>query len=411
MMIRAYLDWSQNASAQDRAEAAAMLAEVYLHAELSVEDRRDAEAALTMVLEDVSPLVRRALAVALGASDGAPRHVIAALARDQAEIAAVVLANSPMLTEAELVDHAAFGMATAQLALAGRPHVPPQVASALAETCDAAVAVVMLENTGAEVPLDSLHRLVERHGEDGTFREAVLSRGDLSPELQMALAEAAARHLSAFAQGRGWLPENRAVRVRREATESAAISVAQVAAASDMQALAIRLRVSGHMTPQLLMRAVLSGEIRLFTAALADLAEVDPARAQGFVMGRSMMGFGALYHKAGLPKALEPAFAAAVAAWQELSRGMNVTEGRLSRIMIDMVLSGIALIEGPEVDRLRALLLTYQAQAAREDARARVADIMAESAVVAMSPERETPTDDFALRLEDALAAEFQQAA
>ncbi|MGL4241040.1 MAG: DUF2336 domain-containing protein, partial [Beijerinckiaceae bacterium] len=175
----------------------------------------------------------------------------------------------------------------------------------------------------------------------------------------------------------------------------------------EMRQLALRLRSSGQLTPQLLMRAVLSGEIRLFIAALADLAEVEPARAQGFVLGRSMMGFGALYRKAGLPKALEPAFAAAVAAWQELSRHVDITEGRLSRLMIEMVVSAVALIEGPEIDQLRAVLGGYQAEAAREDARLRVQGILA-----APKPEPAiAAADDLDVRLQDALALEFQQAA
>ncbi len=409
MMIRAYLDWSLNATAQERAEAAAMLAELYLTGELSAEDKRDAEAALTMALEDASPVVRRALAVVVGGADLAPRHIIAFLAQDQADIAAIVLANSPVLGDAELIDRIAFGPAVLQLAIASRPHVSPVVAAALADVCEAPAAVALLDNGGAEVPHASLHRMVERLGEDGAFREALLAHGGLTPELTMAVAAAAARHLTGFALGCGWLPEARAVKARRDATECAAITVAQSAADADVEELAQRLRRDGHMTAQLLMRAVLSGEIRLFAAALADLAEVEPARARGFVLGRSMMGFGALYRKAGLPLAMEPAFAAGVAAWQELSRGMRAAEGKLSRVMIETVLSAVALIEGPEIERLRALLLTYQAEAAREDARARIAGILAETPPAAIT--HDEPTLDIAASLEDALALEFRDAA
>jgi uncharacterized protein (DUF2336 family) len=409
MMIRAYLDWSQNATAQERAEAVAMLADVYLHAELSSDDRRDAEAALTMTLEDASPLVRRALADALGGADRAPRHVISALAADQADVASIVLANSPVLSDAEIVDRIAFGEPILQHAVASRPHVAPEIVSVLADICDASVAVELLANARAEIPIGCLQRMIERLGEDGAFREALLERGDLPPDLQMALAAAAARHLSAFAVDCGWLAERRAVKVRREATESAAIVVAQTAADEDVQRLAVSLREAGHLTPQLLMRSVLSGEIRLFAAALADLAEVDAARAQGFVLGRSMMGFGALYRKAGLPMALEPAYAAAVAAWQELSRGMSVTEGRLSRVMIEMVLSAVALLEGAEIERLRGVLMLYQSEAARDEARMRVADILAAAPVIAVG--EPAGTDDFDMRLHDALALELDLAA
>jgi uncharacterized protein (DUF2336 family) len=277
----------------------------------------------------------------------------------------------------------------------------------MAAVCDARTALALLANEGAELTIDTLALLVERHGEDGAFREAVLEREDLPAEARLSLASAAARQLSGFALANGWLPEHKAERVRREATESAAIAVAREAGVDDMRQLARRLRLDRHLTPQLLLRAVLSGEVRLFVEALADLAEVDPERAQGFILGRSMMGFGALYRKAGLPKALEPAFAAAVAAWQELSRHVELTEGRLSRVLIETVASAVALLQGPEVDQLRAVLGDYHAEAAREEARARVAGILA-----APPPKPPAPMDDdLDMRLRDALALEFQQAA
>jgi uncharacterized protein (DUF2336 family) len=410
MIVRAYLEWSATASARDRAEAVAALADILLAGELSAEEKRDAEAALTLALEDPSPLVRQALAGAIGASDLAPRHIVVALAADQPDVAAVVIANSPHLTDAEIVDRVIFASSQLQLAAAGRPSVSAGLSAALAEVCDIAAAETLLANSGAELAVETLGRLVERHGEDGAFRELLLARDDLPPAFRLDLAHAAARQLSSFAVGCGWLGQPRADRVSREATETAAVTVALSADEVTLQQMAQRLRRQGRLTPQLLMRSVLSGEIRLFAAALADLAEVDPARAKGFVLGRSMVGFGALYRKAGLPKTLEPAFAAAVAAWQELSRGLLATaDGRLSRLMIEMTLDGVALLHGPEIERLRAVLMGYQAEAMREEARLRIADILAAAPMVPV--ENDAPADDLALRLENALELEFAEAA
>jgi uncharacterized protein (DUF2336 family) len=408
MIIRAYLDWSRTASAAERAEAVAALANVFLYAEISTEDRRDAEAALVMALEDPSPVVRRALAVAIGGAERAPRAVIAALGRDQPEVAAVVVAISPVLTEAEVADICIFGSSVVQAAACARPAVGPGLCAALATVVDAPSAVTLLANPGAEVPLESLRLLTERLGVDPDFREAMLARDDLPPELRYALAEAAAQQLTSFVAGCGWLGDARAQRLRRESTESAAIAV--VAETGDDAAirLAMHLRRTGQLTPQLLMRAVLSGEVMLFAAALADLAEVDLRRARGFVMGKGSVGFGALYRKAGLPRDMEPAFAAALAAWQTLAPSREIAVGRLSRAMTEAVLSAIALLTSPDMERLRALLMGYQAEAARDEARARLADILSAAPPVEIEPE---PLDDLALRLEDALALELREAA
>jgi uncharacterized protein (DUF2336 family) len=408
MMIRAYLDWSHNASAAERADAVAMLADVFLNAELSVEDRRDAEAALVMALEDPSPVVRLSLAQALGSAERAPRTIIAALGRDQPEVAAIIVALSPVLTEAEVADICIFGSPAVQAAACARTSVGPALCTALAEVANVESAVALLANPGAEVPLDSLRLLTERHGIDPEFREAMLARDDLPPELRFSLAEAAARQLTSFVAGCGWLGEARAQRVRRESTESAAIAVVSESGDDAAVRLALHLRRSAQLTPQLLMRAVLSGEVMLFAAALADLAEVEFRRARGFVVGKGGVGFGALYRKAGLPRDMEPAFAAAIAAWQALAHGGEIADGRLSRAVTEAVLSAITLLKGPDIDRLRALLMGYQAEAARDEARARVADILAAPPPVEVALE---PHDDLSLRLEDALALEFRTAA
>jgi hypothetical protein len=95
----------------------------------------------------------------------------------------------------------------------------------------------------------------------------------------------------------------------------------------------------------------------------------------GFIQSRGGVGFAALCRKAGLPSAMIPAFAAAAAAWQELG---VAGDGRLSRVMIEAVLSAVTLIEGPEMGKVRALLLGYQAEAMRAEARLRIDDILAQ---------------------------------
>jgi uncharacterized protein (DUF2336 family) len=429
MMIRAYLDWSRTAGAADRAEAVAMLARVFLETELSREDKRDAEAALVLALEDASPLVRQAMARTLAGSEHSPRAIIAALARDQAEIAAVVIANSPVLTDAEVADLAAFAAAPVIAAACARPFVSEALAEALAVAADAQAAAVLLDNPGAEVPIMALRALAARHGEDAGFREALLARDDVPADLRFTLADGVARQLAAFATAQGWMPDRQSERLRQEAIEAAAITVAGDAGDASIPDLASQLRRSGRLTPQLLLRAVLCGEIRLFAAALADLAEVDQRRAMGFIQARGGVGFTALCRKAGLPDAMTPAFAAAAAAWQSLNASGETADGKLSRMMVEMVLSAIALVEGPEMGKVRALLLGYQAEAVREEARLRISDILSAEVQVAEDPVDEiladevpaiaapmavTPDgyiDDLEALLTDALEQEFREAA
>src|SRR5664279_4329661 len=144
MIVREFLLWIENAPAPRRAEAAHALARAYLYAEVDDETRSGLEAALTVLLDDESVDVRMALADSLGSSDRAPRHVILSLATDQADVAELVLARSPLLIDAELVDVAAAVTCRLQMAIARRPVVSNTVAAAIAEVGEKAACLTLL---------------------------------------------------------------------------------------------------------------------------------------------------------------------------------------------------------------------------------------------------------------------------
>ncbi len=118
--MRRFLAWAARAYPHERADAVNALARAYLHSPLPPEARADAEIALTRMLDDPEPLVRRALAEAFAGAHEAPRHIVLALAADVSEVARVVLAQSPLLGDADLVDCAGYGDAVAQRAIARR---------------------------------------------------------------------------------------------------------------------------------------------------------------------------------------------------------------------------------------------------------------------------------------------------
>src|SRR3974390_151 len=116
MIVRQFLQWVRRAPPGERAEATSALARAYLYSDLSTDDRAVAEGAMIMLLDDPSPLVRRALAEALAPSAKAPHPVIHALAGDQPDIASIVLERSPCLIDAELVEILAAGKPIVQSA-------------------------------------------------------------------------------------------------------------------------------------------------------------------------------------------------------------------------------------------------------------------------------------------------------
>src|SRR6185312_9826657 len=205
MIVRQFLDGIRAASAAQRVEAAGALARAYLHSDLSADDAAAAEGAMLMLLDDPSPLVRRALADALAASPSAPPAVMMALAADQPQIAAPVLALSPLFVDADLVNAVATGNEEIQIAIASRSGLQRPVAAALAEVGTNEACLVLTQNHEAEIAEFSLDRILERFGERPAIREALLARSDLAPATRMTMVTRLSATLVDFVAARRWL--------------------------------------------------------------------------------------------------------------------------------------------------------------------------------------------------------------
>lgn len=383
MIVRRFLLWARTAPAEARANGAAALAGAYLRSAMSPEDKREAETALISLVDDPSPLVRRALAEELAAAPGAPRNLILGLIAEQSDIAALLLAQSPVLSEVDLVDAAAIGDGLAQRAIAQRPFLPPSVAAALAEVGVEEALIALLGNPTAEIPEFSLERIFEREGESGPVREALLARDDLPAGLRQAIAGKVSDALAAFVSGCGWLSEERSARLARESTERVAVALAAGSAASDAPAIVECLRENGRLTPGVILRSLLSGEPALAEAAFATLSGLPPKRARALLWDRGSAGLKALYRKAAMPAALQPAFAAAVTALKQAGRRRGHGGSGIDRDLLAQVLIACEALEGPQTHALMALLRRLDAEAAREEARG-LADALADDAALAL---------------------------
>lgn len=382
MIVRRFLLWARTAPAEARAQGAAALAGAYLRSAMSPEDRREAETALIALVDDPSPLVRRALAEELAAAPQAPRNLVLGLIAEQSDIAALLLAQSPVLTEADLVDAAAIGDGLAQRAIAQRSWLSPGICAALAEVgCEEAL-VALLANPTADIPDFSLERIFEREGEAGAVREAMLGRDDLPTGLRQAIAAKVSDALAAFVSGCGWLTEERSARLARESTERVAVALAAGGEESDAPAIVDCLRENGRLTPGVILRSLLSGEPALAEAAFAALSNLPLKRVRALLWDRRGAGLKALYRKAAMPEALLPAFAAAVEALKQAGPDQR-KGGGIDRDLLAQVLIACEGLEGPQANALMALLRRLDAEAARDEARL-LADSLADDAALAL---------------------------
>ena len=370
MIVRHFLDWVRTAPAGKRAEATAALARAYLYSDLSPDDAAAAEGAMLILLDDPSPLVRRALADVLAASPSAPPAVVLALAADQPQIAAPVLALSPLFVDADLVDAVATGNEDVQIAIASRSGLQRPAAAALAEVGTAEACLILAQNSDAEIAEFSVDRILERFGERPAIREALLARDDLSAATRLKMVARVSATLVDFVAARRWLDADHAKRIAREACEKATVTLAAETPATQMRALIRHLRAGGQLTAGLILRALLSGNITLFEEALAELTEMPVERVSNLLYDAGNAGLRALFDQASLPPSTYPAFKEAIEAMRE--GGFMIEPGgaaRLKRRMIERVLTRCEGEDIGDLAPLLALLRRFATEAAREEAR------------------------------------------
>jgi len=369
MIVRQFINWVRTAPAGERAEATRCLARAWLVSDLSEDDRAAAEGALLMLLDDASPLVRRAMAETFARAADAPPAIIAALAADQPSVALPILEHSPLLLDADLVDMVATGNCETQCAIARRLDLPASVAAAIAEVGSPSSTLELIENPDAQLAAFSLTRIVERYGHLAAIRESVLEMDDLPAAIRLTLAQKVSNTLMQFVTTRSWMSADRAHRIAGEALERSTVNIAAQTRGDDMAALVGHLRSAGQLNAGLILRTLLSGNIELFEQSLVELSGLHANRVSAIVHDRGGASLTALLAKAGLPESTFPAFRAALDATHEI--GFVSTVGgatRLRRRMVERVLTRCET--SPDVaEPLLILLRRFATESAREEAR------------------------------------------
>jgi uncharacterized protein (DUF2336 family) len=381
MIVRQFINWIRTASAGERAEATRSLARAWLISDLSKDDRAAAEGALLMMLDDASPLVRQAMADVFARSAEAPAAIVQALSVDQPSVALCVLEHSPLLIDADLVDIIATGDCETQCAVARRVKLPMSVCAAIAEVGSAAAALELIENPYAELAPFSWDRIVERHGHLGAIRESMLVLDDLPAATRAALVAKLSETLAQFVVARNWLSADRAGRLASEARDRSTLNIAARSRGEDMRGLVRHLRATSQLTAGLVLRALLSGNLELFEAALAELSELPQARVSSLLHDRGGASLEALLRRAGLPESTFAAFRVALDVCHEIGFADSAgTAARLRRRMVERVLTQCET-DGSATEQLLILLRRFATESAREEARLFCEELVSEKAV------------------------------
>jgi uncharacterized protein (DUF2336 family) len=257
-----------------------------------------------ILARDVEIKVRASVSNGLRHSPHLPRDVALRLSNDIDAVALPLLADSLVLTNEDLVDLAGRGSARKQETIAARPYLTENVSDALiVHAAEPAVAVLMANPTAA-IAEHSLNTAVTRFGDSFRVTQAMVMRHSLpitvSERLVTLVSDELQRHLVTVHD----LPPGVAADIVLRSREQSIIHLSMGSSEEELAAMVTQMHRSGRLTPTLVLRALCTGDIAFFEAAMAVKGDVPIANAQILIHEPSRRGLTALYGKAGMPESL-----------------------------------------------------------------------------------------------------------
>ena len=198
---------------------------------------------------------------------------------------------------------------------------------------------------------------------------------------RLALVAKLSDTLAQFVVAKNWLSQDRAGRLASEARERSTVNIAARSRGEDMGGLVRHLRATGQLTAGLILRALLSGNLELFDASLAELSGLPQARVSALLHDRGGASLQALLIRAGLPESTFAAFRVALEASH--ATGYVDTPGgavRVRRRMVELVLTHCET-DRQAAEPLLILLRRFATESAREEARMFCDELIAEDSV------------------------------
>jgi uncharacterized protein (DUF2336 family) len=376
-VVSRFVAWMRHQPAETRARAINLLARSYIGSALPSGARADALVAMTAALDDPAVSVRRALAEAVASAADAPRHLIAVLASDRAEVACPVLAHSPLIPDSLFAEVVRHGGLAQQMAIARRSRVGQRASWALADSGARAAVLALIDNTNAALDAAALNRILARFGADGVLREALLARGGLPAAFRLEIAILCAETLVEFGRTKAWLEAGRAERLMRDAREQAVVRIASDCPPEELPGLVELLRERSLLNVALLMRGLLSGDVSLFETALGVMSGAPARRVAGFIADWRGRGFAAVYGRSGLPEPFLPAFRAVLAALRD--NGAAAGEG-VSQTIAMRAIDACEALADPGLEPVLSLMWRLAGEGARDAAQAEIIFLAARTA-------------------------------
>jgi len=342
-------------SAEARASTVAKIAMDFEHGEMDDSARQIAEDIFRHLARDVEVQVRQALSENLKESHIVPHDVALTLAQDVIEVAGPVLQYSQLLTDEDLVEIVRTRPAESLVAIAQRETVAEVVSEALVDNGNEEVVVTLVDNKGAEVSEQTFKKVLDDFSDSDRVKESVAHNEKLPVKLAERLVTMVSEHLQEHLVSNHELSPGVVAGVVAQSREKATLELlGPESEAIDVDKLVDQLHANRRLTPTIILRAVCTGDIAFFEAAMARLADVFLINVHVLIHNAGNLGLHELYRQAKLPEAMYPAMRVAVNVTREMT--YDGEAGDRMRFRSRMIERFLTQFEGLDVDNFEYLL-------------------------------------------------------
>lgn len=336
-----------------RAELAGKLAADLSGNTLTVKEVALAQEIVRILAKDVEEKVRAALSRGLRHASQLPRDVARKLAGDVEFVALPMLAGCMVLTDDDLIEIVRAGSRLKQETIASRTNLPEAVSDVIIVHAQEPAVVVLMGNTAANIAGASFDKAVDRFAASTRVKEAMVLRGRLPAAVAERLVTMVSKALQTHLVMTHELAPAIAADIVLSAREHAIIHLSGGASDEELRHMVTQMHRNNRLTPSLLLRALCTGDIAFFEAAMAVRGDIPLENAQILIHEPGRRGLEALYRKAAMPPALYEAVLAAVDVVDETSfDGQPHDLERFRSRVISRVLTLVETVDDADADYL-----------------------------------------------------------
>lgn len=306
-----------------------------------------------ILARDIEEKVRASVSRGLRDSAHLPHDVAQKLADDVDVVALPLLTGSLILRDDDLMRLVRDGSVRKQEAIASRPNLTESVSEQLITYAGEPAIAVLMSNRTASIAEESLHRAITRFASSDRIKQAMVLRPSLPITVSECLVTLVSEELQQHLVKAHALSPGIASDIVLRSREQSIMHLSMGSSEEELAQMTAQMHDNGRLTPTLMLRALCTGDIAFFEAAMAVKGNVPIANAQILIHEPSRRGLTALYRQAMMPENLFDVVRTAIDVVCETGFDGNARDVERFRVrVISRILTVTSSVDAADTDYL-----------------------------------------------------------